>query len=76
VDYIISEWLGHKVEGKPWNGTIDPVWFGMADGGCVLAPFHDNTAPKEIQDALLKAQGEIMNGTLKVPLNIEPPVSD
>lgn len=76
VDYIVSEWLGHKVDGKAWNGTIDPVWYGIADGGCVLAPFHDNTSTKEVQDAVAKAQAELMNGTLKVPLNIETPVSD
>lgn len=76
VDYIISEWLGHKVDGKPWNGTIDPVWFGLKDGGCTIAPFHDNTTPKDVQDAVLKVQEEIKNGTVVVPLNIEEPVSD
>jgi len=76
VDYIISEWLGHKVEGKAWNGTIDPVWYGYAAGGCELAPFHDNTAPKEIQDAVRAAEDELKAGTLVVPLNIEAPVSD
>ncbi len=76
VDYIISEWLGHTVDGKPWNGTIDPVWFGIADGGCDIAPFHDNTSPKEVQDAVLKVKQQMLDGELTVPLNIETPVSD
>jgi basic membrane lipoprotein Med (substrate-binding protein (PBP1-ABC) superfamily) len=76
VDYIVSEWLAHKVDGKAWNGTIDPVWFGIKDGGCTLAAFHDNTSSKEIQDAVEKVRQEMMNGTLQVPLNIDTPVSD
>lgn len=76
VDYIVSEWLGHKVDGKAWNGTIDPVWFGIKDGGCTLAPFHDNTITKDVQAKVEKVQEEMMNGTLTVPLNIDTPVSD
>ena len=76
VDYILGEWGGHTVEGKPWNGTIDPVWFGMADGGCDVAPFHDDKAPQEVQDAVMKAREDILNGTITVELNIEPPESD
>jgi len=76
VDYIISEWLGHKVDGKPWNGTIEPTWFGMADGGCDLAPFQGNTAPQAIQDAVNSVREDIMKGTLKIQLNIQPPESD
>lgn len=74
VDYIIKEWLGHVVDGKPWNGTIEPVWFGYADGGCELAELHD--MPQDVQDAVVKAQNDLKNGTLSVTLNINEPVSD
>lgn len=76
VDYILSEWLNHKVNGKPWNGTIDPVWYGIKDGGCEIAPFHDNTAPKDVQDYVLGLQKKLMDGSLVVPLNITEPASD
>ena len=76
VDYIISEWLGHVVDGKAWNGTIDPVWFGIKDGGCTLAPFHENTITPEVQAEVEKVQADMMSGTLVVPLNIDTPVSD
>jgi len=77
VNYILGEWWGHTVEGKPWNGTTDPVWYGMAAGGCGVAPFHDTTAPSQaIQDAVNKVRDDILNGTLKIELNTNPPPSD
>jgi basic membrane lipoprotein Med (substrate-binding protein (PBP1-ABC) superfamily) len=76
VDYIISEWLGHKVDGKPWNGTIEPVWFGYSDGGCELAPINEKVTPQEVRDELVRLEGQLKDGSLKVILNIEPPVSD
>jgi basic membrane lipoprotein Med (substrate-binding protein (PBP1-ABC) superfamily) len=76
VDYILGEWWGHVVEGKAWAGTIDPVWFGMKDGGCDIAPFHDDKAPQEVQDAVMEVRDAILSGDLVVELNIEPPVSD
>ncbi len=76
VDYIVKEWLGHVVDAKPWNGTIDPVWFGIKDGGCNLADFHDNTIPADVKTKVLEVQEELMSGTLEVPLNMDTPVSD
>jgi basic membrane protein A len=76
VDYILSEWWGHVVDGKPWAGTIDPVWFGMKEGGCDIAPFHDDKASQEVQDAVMAARDSILNGEITVELNIEPPESD
>jgi basic membrane protein A and related proteins len=76
VDYIISEWLGHKVDGKPWNGTIDPVWYGIKDGGCEISAFQDNTTPKEVQEYVLKLRQDMIDGKLVVPLNIAEPVGD
>ena len=76
VDYILGEWWGHVVEGKPWNASTEPVWFSMAEGGCDIAPFHDDKASQEVQDAVMKAREDILNGTIEVELNIEPPESD
>jgi basic membrane protein A and related proteins len=74
VDYIASEWLGHQVDGKAWNGTIDPVWFGIKDGGCKLAPMQNTT--QEVIDAVEKAKAGLMDGSLQVPLNMDTPTSD
>lgn len=77
VNYILGEWWGHVVDGKPWNGTMDPVWYGMAAGGCSVAPFQDSTAPsQEVQAAVKKASEDIINGTLKIELNVNPPPTD
>jgi len=77
VKYILGEWWGHVVDKKPWNGTIDPVWFGMKDGGCSVAPFQTSTAPSQaVQDAVKKTIDDIMNGTLKIQLNVNPPPTD
>ena len=76
VDYILGEWWGHVVEGKPWNGTIDPVWYGLADGGCDIAPFRGDNTPQDVQDAVMKARDDIISGDIKVELKVEAPVSD
>lgn len=76
VDYIISEWLGHVIDGKPWNGTIEPVWFGYSAGGCDLAPLNDQVTPQEVIDELAKIKDQFDDGALDVSLNIEPPTSD
>lgn len=77
VKYILDEWWGHVVDKKPWNGTIDPVWFGMKEGGCSVAPFQASTAPDQaVQDAVKKTIDDIMNGTLKIQLNVNPPPTD
>jgi len=77
VKYILGEWWGHVVDGKPWNGTIDPVWYGMKDGGCSVAPFQSSTAPSQaVQDAVQKTINDILSGTLKITLNVNPPPTD
>ena len=76
VDYIIGEWWGHEVEGKAWNGTIDPVWYGLADGGCDIAPFRGDNTPQDVQDAVMKARDDIISGDIKVELKTDPPESD
>jgi len=75
VRYMIELWYDHVVNGTPYNAPADkPVSFLMKDGGSGLAPLYEfeNTLPKEVLDKLHSTEKAILDGTLVVPLKLEP----
>jgi basic membrane lipoprotein Med (substrate-binding protein (PBP1-ABC) superfamily) len=74
INYVIDEWWKHKTEGTPYNGTIEPVWFSMAQGTGDLAPFHDleSKIPEAVKADVMQAREDILSGKLVVPLNLNP----
>lgn len=50
---------------------------GMAKGGSSLAPFHDvdKKLPKDLVDAVLKRQDELLKGTFRVDINENAPAN-
>jgi basic membrane protein A len=78
IRWVIDQWWAHKAEGKPYAGNSEPVWFGMADGGSDIGPWHgfDAKLPKDVLDEVMAKRQEILDGQLKLPLNIETPKSD
>ena len=51
VMYIIDQWRAKEESGKPYDAPLDPVWFGMAEGGLDIAPYHawDDKIPAEVK---------------------------
>lgn len=41
--------------------------YGLADGAVRILPYNDDLVPKDVQDAVAKAQQEIIDGTITVP---------
>lgn len=78
LNWIIDEWWNHKTTGQPYNAPMEAVWYNMAQGVCALSPYHDleGTVPQDVKDAILQAQQDIINGTLKVILDMKTPLSD
>lgn len=76
VEYILDEWWNHVVDGQAYDASMEPVWFGIQEGGCEVAPFHDDKAPQDVKDAVLEAYEQIKSGELKVELKVDPPEAD
>jgi basic membrane protein A and related proteins len=78
IQWVIDQWWGHVAEGKPYEGNAEPVWFGMADGGSDIGPWHgfDAQLPKDVLDMVNAKRQEILDGAFKLPPNIETPKSD
>jgi basic membrane protein A len=41
--------------------------YGLADGAVRILPYNDDLVPQDVQDAVAKAQQEIIDGTITVP---------
>ena len=78
INWILDEWWTHKTEGKPYNGNTELRWFGMAEGGSAIAPFHglDAAIPEELKARVAATQADIISGAFTVPLDVSAPVSN
>ena len=78
VMYLIDQWKAKKESGKPYDAPMEPVWFGMAQGGLDIAPYHawDDKIPTEVKRKVADARAAILDGSLKVPLEMQEPKSD
>jgi basic membrane protein A len=67
VDNAVFETIKLVVEDKFPAGQL--AFFGLAEGGVDLAPFHDfeSVIPQTITDAVDKAREDIISGTVVVP---------
>lgn len=76
--YLIDEWWKHVTEGTPYNASLEPVWFTMAEGATDIAPLHgfEQSLPPEVIEKVMQARQQILDGTLKIELKVDPPVSD
>ncbi len=77
INYVIDQLWDHTVNGKPYNASMDPVWFSMKEGGSGLAPYHnfEQIIPKDVLDLVEQTKQDIMSGSFTVPLRVENPVS-
>lgn len=78
IKFIIDEWWNHVTKGTPYNAPMERIVYDMKMGGTDVAPYHgfEDKIHQEAKDAVKKAKQEIMEGTLVVPFNQEPVVSD
>jgi basic membrane protein A len=67
VDTAVFEAIKAMVDGNFPAGEVQ--YFGLAEGGVDLAPFHDfeDKVPQEIKDAVEEARAGIVGGTITVP---------
>ena len=77
IKYVIDEWWNHVTKGVPYNAPKERVYFLMAEGGCDIAPYHslDSRIPQKVKDAVNKAHQDILNGKLKIDMNVEIAIS-
>jgi basic membrane protein A len=66
------------VKKKAWVAMDLGEWSMMAKGGARLAPFHgfEKTLPPSLIQEVSDLEKKIRNGTFRVPLDEQPPVSD
>jgi basic membrane protein A len=77
IEWAIETWYD-AVTGDGFNAT-EEVTFSMTHGGVCDLVYGSallGQIPQEVQDDIAGAKQEILDGTLVVPLNLEPPVSD
>ena len=67
VDTAVFEAIKGMVDGNFPAGEVQ--YFGLAEGGVDLAPFHDfeSKVPQEIKDAVEEARDGIVSGAITVP---------
>jgi basic membrane lipoprotein Med (substrate-binding protein (PBP1-ABC) superfamily) len=66
------------VKKKAWVSMDLGEWSMMAKGGSRLAPFHglDKKLPEAVMNEVKDLEKKILNGTFRVPIDEQPPVSD
>ena len=76
--YPTIEFAIEMVKKDAWVSMDLGEWSMMAKGGSRLAPFHgfEQKLPAEILQEVKNLQEKILNGTFRVPVIEEPPVSD
>jgi len=72
------EFAIEMVKKDAWVSMDLGEWSMMAKGGARLAPFHgfEQKLPAEVLQEVKDIQGKILNGTFRVSVDEEPPVSD
>ncbi|MCG7522544.1 BMP family protein [Ruegeria sp. Ofav3-42] len=77
MDWMLGEWVQAQKEGK-FAGNEEAVWYGMADGGSDIAPYHalEDKVPEDVKAKIEAARADIISGKLEVPLVLDVPVSD
>jgi basic membrane protein A and related proteins len=78
IKSVIADWLAFKTDGKAYSAPKERIIFTMKDKATGIAPYHewDIKIPQKVKDAVIKAQGDIATGKLKVPMREEKAVSD
>ncbi len=71
VDNAVFETVKRAVDGTIAGG--ENVFFGIAEDGVGLAPYHDweTKMPQEVKDAVETARQEVVDGTYTVPESVE-----
>jgi basic membrane lipoprotein Med (substrate-binding protein (PBP1-ABC) superfamily) len=66
------------VKKKAWVSMDLGEWSMMAKGGARLAPFHsfEKTLPAGVVKEVRDLEQKILNGTYRVPVDEQKPISD
>ena len=75
---FLSAWYDHKAKDAPFNGSSEPKWFPMAQGGSDMSPYHDlsSAVPDDLKQKVADTKAKIISGEVKVPLSEDMPKSD
>ncbi len=79
VQYLVKTWFDHQVNGTAYNAPADqPLFFLMKDGGSGIAPLYnfETSLPKDVLDKFNSTKQDILDGKLKVELNLDEVKSD
>ncbi len=76
--YPTIKYCIEMVRKDAWIGMDLGEWSMMAKGGAMLAPFHgfEQKLPAEVIREVRDLEKKILGGTLRVPIDEEPPQSD
>jgi basic membrane protein A and related proteins len=72
---MIDAWWEHEVNGVAYDAPMEPVMFKLADGGTDIADFHghEDDIPAEVYEQVMEIRQQLIDGTLVVEFNGEPP---
>ena len=78
VHWIVDEWWANKADGKAFDGNTQIKWFGIADGGAGIAPYHglEDQIPADVKAAVSETIEGIKSGSVTVELDVSAPTSD
>lgn len=69
---LLDAWYAYTTEGVPYNAPMERIVYqSMVDGGSTLGALSDNL-PAEVRSAVEEARDAILDGSLTVPLVIDP----
>ena len=76
--YPTIQFAIEMVQKKAWVSMDLGEWSMMAKGGSRLAPFHafEKKLPSAVIQQVRDLEKKILNGTFRVPVDEQPPVSD
>jgi basic membrane lipoprotein Med (substrate-binding protein (PBP1-ABC) superfamily) len=78
INWMLDIWHDHVVNGTPYAGNTESVWFSMAEGGSDIAPYYGlaDRIPDELEERIAAAKEAIISGELEIPLVLDVPVPD
>jgi len=73
--WILDEWYASRAGEKPFAGNMSKRYFGMAEGGSLLAPFHDFPMPPAVAAHINETRARIEARQMTVELDVSKPTS-
>lgn len=78
INFIVDRWWENQTKGIAYDAPMTKVEFRMKDGSGDIAPYHQlaSRVPDNVKKKIAETRKQMLDGTLQVPRDPKPPVSD